>query len=82
MLCPISFLSKNLHKNKCQITYSVSYQITPMLHVIHIYTYQDFVGVFSADGEGDVIYGEFDRPCVGYCLASPVVILHSHLERH
>uniref|UniRef100_A0A671TVH0 Uncharacterized protein n=1 Tax=Sparus aurata TaxID=8175 RepID=A0A671TVH0_SPAAU len=38
--------------------------------------------VFSADGEGDVIYGELDSPCVGHGLASPVVVLHSHLERH
>lgn len=47
-----------------------------------IHTYQDPVGVFSADGEGDVIYGELDSPCVGHSLASPVVVLHSHLERH
>uniref|UniRef100_A0A3Q3BQ34 Uncharacterized protein n=1 Tax=Haplochromis burtoni TaxID=8153 RepID=A0A3Q3BQ34_HAPBU len=53
-----------------------------MLHIIHIITYQDFVRVFSAYGESDAIYGKIDGACVGHGLASPVVILHSHLERH
>uniref|UniRef100_A0A3Q1GUT8 Uncharacterized protein n=1 Tax=Acanthochromis polyacanthus TaxID=80966 RepID=A0A3Q1GUT8_9TELE len=30
----------------------------------------------------DIIDGELDRPGVGHGFASPVVILHSHLERH
>uniref|UniRef100_A0A3B4Z002 Uncharacterized protein n=1 Tax=Stegastes partitus TaxID=144197 RepID=A0A3B4Z002_9TELE len=38
--------------------------------------------VFSADGESDVIDGELDGPRVGHGFASPVVVLHGHLERH
>lgn len=78
MMCPISIISKNTHE-KCQIT---NHPYDSHYPYFCIHTYQDLVGVFSADGEGDVIYGELDSPCVGHGLASPVVVLHSHLERH
>lgn len=75
------FLFSSNSCTKC-IRHSIFYYIAYMLHIIHIITYQDFVRVFSAYGESDAIYGKFDGACVGHGLASPVVILHSHLERH
>lgn len=75
------FLFSSNSCTKC-IRHSIFYYIAYMLHIIYIITYQDFVRVFSAYGESDAIYGKFDGACVGHGLASPVVILHSHLERH
>lgn len=47
-----------------------------------INTHQDLVGVLFADDESGAMNGNLDSLGVGHCLASPVVILHSHIKGH
>uniref|UniRef100_A0A3Q2CH03 Uncharacterized protein n=1 Tax=Cyprinodon variegatus TaxID=28743 RepID=A0A3Q2CH03_CYPVA len=55
-----------------------------MHHYLYLYinTHQDLVGVLFAYGESNPINGNLNSLCVGHSLASPVFILHSHIEGH
>lgn len=59
-----------------------------MFHLNSLFTpsicprsYQNSVGVLSAEGKGDAVNEKLDGLCERHRRASPVVVLHGHVER-